>query len=93
MDIMDIIISTHLLIFLKLLLFYFFVIFLSIIQCDEYTRYNEIVVKLGWIKNVNPFTDEQLNLLATVPARVCHLVHFINLVKDAKRSAGELIAG
>jgi len=38
-------------------------------------------------------TDKQLKFLGTAPKQVCILAHFIHFVYDAKRSAGELLAG
>jgi len=35
----------------------------------------------------NPFPDEQLNLLGTVPSKFAILVHFLYFVQDAKRLA------
>jgi len=44
-------------------------------------------------ERLNPFTDEQLNLLGTVQDKFAILFHFLYFDWDAKRSAGELLAG
>jgi hypothetical protein len=48
---------------------------------------------LGLYCFVNPFPDKQLNLHGVVPEQICILFHFLYFVYDAKRSAGEQLAG
>jgi hypothetical protein len=62
--------------------------------CDKFTLNNIITIADGLVDVIafNPSTDNPVSC-ATKFSKFAILVHFLYIVYDAKRSAGELLAG